>query len=164
MQIKCVLFLIVMCFSVKTSVAQKAHVYLFWSENCPVCMFYGPELREIQNKYGEQLSWIFVFPNLTTTDSSANAYLLKNKLKGKIIVAEAADWVKKYAIEVTPEVILLGDNGELLYAGRIDNSYEKIGRRRYKATETELADRLQKIADNQPFPYIRTRAVGCFLH
>lgn len=162
--IKRAILLCALCFSFKTVTAQNAHIYLFWSENCPACMFYGPELREIQNKFHGQLNWHFVFPNLSSTDSSASTYLSKNKLIGKVIVAEAADWVNKYAIEVTPEVVLTNDTGMVLYIGRIDNSYEKIGRRRPKATETELADRLQKLADNQPFPYIRTRAVGCFLH
>jgi len=144
--------------------AQKAQLLLFWSETCPGCIFYGSEIQQLQSKFGETADWTFVFPNLTSTDSSAKAYLLKNKLAGEIIVADAAAWVKKYAVEVTPEVVLLGSDGAIRYAGRIDNSYEKIGRRRHKATETELSDRLQKLADNQDFAYIRTRAVGCFLH
>ncbi len=142
----------------------KAQLLLFWSETCPNCIFYGPEIRRLQGKYIETVEWIFIFPNLTSTDSTAHTYILKNKLQGKIEVARAADYVQKYKIEVTPEVVLLDPAGALLYAGRIDNSYEKIGRRRFKTTETELADRLQKLADYQSFPYIRTRSVGCFLH
>ena len=159
-----ILILLFICFKPDIGFAQKPQLLLFWSEACPVCIFYGVEIRKLQANYGETVDWTFVFPNLTSTDSTAQAYLLKNKLTGNIVVADAADWVKKYAVEVTPEVVLLGTEGELLYAGRIDNSYEKIGRRRHKATETELSDRLQKLADNQPFVYIRTRAVGCFLH
>lgn len=156
--------LLLLAFQFFTAKAQQLQVLLFWSESCPICLFYGPEIRHLQSKYAKETDWTFVFPNSATTDSSAAAYLAKNNLKGKIIRAEAADLVKKYAIEVTPEVILLNASGELLYAGRIDNSYEKIGRRRHKATATELADRLRLVAANQTFAYIRTRAVGCFLH
>lgn len=156
--------LVIICCKPIVGLAQKAQVLLFWSETCPGCIFYGSEIQQLQSKFGETADWTFVFPNLTSTDSSAKAYLQKNKLAGEIIVIDAAAWVKKYAVEVTPEVVLLASDGAIRYAGRIDNSYEKIGRRRHKATETELADRLQKLADNQDFAYIRTRAVGCFLH
>ncbi len=144
--------------------AQQTRLYLFWSENCPICLFYGRELQHLQTRYGETVEWVFVFPNQLSTDSSAQAYLSKNKLKGRVEVEKAAMLVDLYNIEVTPEVVLLSERNVVLYAGRIDNSYEKIGRRRPKATATELSDRLQKVADKEDFPYIRTRAVGCFLH
>jgi hypothetical protein len=160
-----ILLLTLLLFGLQGAVqAQKTQILLFWSESCPICIFYGPEIRSLQNKFGDQTDWTFVFPNAASSDSSAAAYLSKNQLSGKIVVENATQWVSNYAIEVTPEVVLLSPQGTILYAGRIDNSYEKIGRRRYKATATELADRLTLIADKQTFTYIRTRAVGCFLH
>ena len=69
--------------------AQKAQVLLFWSETCPGCIFYGSEILRLQSKFDETVDWTFVFPNLTSTDSSANAYLIKNKLAGEIIVTDA---------------------------------------------------------------------------
>ena len=62
---------------------------------------------------------------------------------------------------VTPEAIVVGSGGEILYRGRIDDQYVSVGKKRYSATTHELKDVLSEIADNQPVTVESKPAIGC---
>ena len=52
---------------------------------------------------------------------------------------------------------------KILYKGRIDDSYARVGKRRRVTTGTELNDVLEAIKNNQPILTNNTPAVGCFI-
>ena len=52
----------------------------------------------------------------------------------------------------------------ILYKGRIDNTYFRIGKRRNVTTTHDLKAALVAIRDNQAIPINAATAVGCFIH
>ena len=62
---------------------------------------------------------------------------------------------------VTPEAVVLSEEGAVLYLGRIDNRVEDFGKTRIAATEFDLRDALDAILAGRPVPHPRTRALGC---
>jgi hypothetical protein len=68
-------------------------------------------------------------------------------------------------VTVTPEVVVFDETaGRVLYQGRIDNLFERVGKRRRVVTLHELKDALDAIRNNIPVPVARTTAVGCLLN
>jgi len=65
---------------------------------------------------------------------------------------------------VTPEAILLDTEGEIIYQGRIDNSYVQIGKRRRVVTTHELSDALDAVVNHTDIKLPRTEAIGCFIN
>ncbi len=71
--------------------------------------------------------------------------------------------VQKTGATLTPEVAVLSTDGELLYRGRINDRFPRIGIQRDKPTKTELRDALEAILAGKAVTVSRTKAVGCVI-
>ena len=65
--------------------------------------------------------------------------------------------------KATPEAAVFDTNGELVYHGRIDNLYERLGQSRRAATTHELADAIEAASKGLNPAVATTEAVGCFI-
>jgi len=63
----------------------------------------------------------------------------------------------------TPQAVVVGPEGRILYSGRIDNRYAALGRARRKATETDLREALEEILAGREVSVPRTKTVGCYI-
>jgi hypothetical protein len=59
-----------------------------------------------------------------------------------------------------PQVFVLRGR-TVLYSGKIDNSYERVGKRRTIITQHLLHDVLTNIVQNQPIVPSKTEPIGC---
>ena len=65
---------------------------------------------------------------------------------------------------VTPEVVVYNESKQqILYKGRIDNTYARIGQKRRITTTSELKDVLEAIKNNQAVLVSHTQPVGCLI-
>jgi hypothetical protein len=64
---------------------------------------------------------------------------------------------------VTPEAVVLGKGGEVLYRGRIDDNYLAFGKKRAAARQHDLSDALDAIAAGQTVKEKETQAIGCVI-
>jgi hypothetical protein len=71
--------------------------------------------------------------------------------------------VKLARATVTPEAVVFGKNGDVLYRGRIDDNYAAIGKKRASARQHDLIDALDAIATRQPVKLRETEAIGCLI-
>ena len=66
---------------------------------------------------------------------------------------------------VTPEVVIYNEyKKEILYRGRIDNTYFRVGKKRTITTTSDLADALEAIVHHQPVKIATTQPIGCFIN
>jgi thiol-disulfide isomerase/thioredoxin len=143
---------------------QKITVFVFFSENCPVCQYYTPKLREMQTRFGDEVRWVAVFPNRLSTDTSALNFLMRHDLAMRIRMDQKLVFSKVYGVEVTPEVVVKDALGKMRYKGRIDDFYISPGKKRARATTNELEVVLDRLVRKQEFAFFETKAVGCFLN
>jgi hypothetical protein len=60
-----------------------------------------------------------------------------------------------------PEVFLFDGEEQLLYRGRIDDTYAGIGKKRPQARTHDLRDRLDALVAHKPIAFAHLPAVGC---
>lgn len=140
-------------------------VYFFLLEDCKITQAYTDRIVEIHNQYaGDSIGFVALFPNPISSDSSAAAFREKYQIPFTCTV-DKADWIAdSLGITVTPEVAVInGSTNEMLYRGRIDNMYERVGERKRVVTSFELEAALHAIRNHKEVPIARTRATGCFL-
>jgi hypothetical protein len=65
---------------------------------------------------------------------------------------------------VTPEAVVIDNNKNRIYSGKIDNRFEDIGKRRTIITEQYLQDAIDAILHNKLPAIERTEPVGCILN
>ena len=62
-----------------------------------------------------------------------------------------------YGAQKTPEIFVIGQDGKLLYHGRIDENYEEPS----KVTSPDLKNALDQILAGQAVAKTETKAFGC---
>lgn len=161
---KRLLLFCLLLFASQWATAQKPTVYVFIAEECPICQYYTPKLRDLQMRFGDNVRWVAVFPNKLSSDTSAINFLLRHDLAMLIRLDQKQVFSRVYGIEVTPEVVVKDAKGRMKYKGRIDDYYVAPGKRRSRATTNELETVLERLTRDVPFEYFESTAVGCFIN
>ncbi len=66
---------------------------------------------------------------------------------------------------MTPEVILYNNTkDEIIYQGRIDNKFYKLGRRRNVVTEHDLESAIKSTLNNEAVEKSYAQPIGCFIN
>jgi thiol-disulfide isomerase/thioredoxin len=164
-------FLILLCITIAFSgfilpkAAQKPiTVYIFLSESCPICQSYTVTLKELYKKYHPQnVNFIGVFPNYYTEADSILTFKKKYSIPFGLVTDKKAALTRHFNATVTPEVFVEGPDKELLYSGRIDDSFYALGKRRNVITSTDLDLALHSILNGKQPETKRTEAVGCLI-
>jgi thiol-disulfide isomerase/thioredoxin len=149
---------------VKTDIPDqsKTTVYIFLSETCPICQSYTLTLKELCLKY-PSVEFIGVFPNYYSDKKSIEKFRKEYSIPFQLTKDENAALTSKFKATITPEVFVVS-NGEIIYSGRIDDSFYAIGKRRNVITSTELDNALQQITSGKEVKTTKTKAVGCIIN
>jgi len=141
-------------------------VYIFLSETCPICKNATAELKKLNNEYGKMgYHFIGVFPNENvSTITTIKTFAKKYKLDFPVIIDSNQIYTQRFSASITPEVIVWSElKQKVVYRGKIDNSFESIGKRRTITTEFYLRNALESIQNNNLEAITFTKPVGCFI-
>lgn len=167
MKLKLIFLLCLLSFvrlnSQSTTDSTKITVYIFFSETCPICQSYTLTLKNLHEKYKQQnIEFVGVFSNYYTTDDSVQAFKKKYSIPFSLILDNNGEIAKKYNATITPEVFV-EQNNVIIYSGRIDDTFYRIGKRRKVITSNDLDDALLSLVTNQKIKTPKTQAVGCII-
>ncbi len=140
-------------------------VYIFMHESCKICQYYTPTLKNIFDKYnGEKFRFVGVFPNAYSKKNERILFQKKHQIPFKLVPDRNQHLMLKFGVEITPEVVVYNrKKDEVIYKGRIDNSYVKVGDRRRVVTSFELEKVLEGILEGRVEPVQNMPAIGCFI-
>lgn len=159
------IFIFLLSGQVKAQLEHYTLVY-FLSESCPICQNQTQSINQLQTAYQNMgLKTIAYFPNESISDeNSIMHFKSKYNLNFPLLVDTNQHFTKKYQAKVTPQVFLINSqSGEIIYSGKIDNSFERVGKRRQKITEFYLNDAIKSIIFNENIKLKRTEPVGCII-
>jgi len=134
-------------------------------EKCPICQNYTQSLKALHQSYaGESVEFVGLFPNAYSTPEGISEFQQKYALPFTLKQDKGQALTQQFGVTVTPEVVVFDEQREtVLYQGRIDNLYARVGRRRSSPTTHELQDVLASISQgNSPEP-TRTTPIGCYI-
>jgi hypothetical protein len=142
-----------------------ASVLIFVMHDCPISNAYAHELERLRHDYAPKkirFQLVFVDPDLkpAALEKHNSEYGLTNYTA---ILDPAHVLVKATGATVTPEAIVVGANGTILYRGRIDDLYTAWGKSRGQATEKDLRQALEAILKGKAVPNPRTKVIGCYI-
>ncbi len=148
----------------KASTQQTFTAYIFMAEECPVCNYLGKTLKRISTDYGDKVNFVAVFPQQMSNIKTASLFKKKYDLPLFTVQIDHKQIItNRYLASITPEVVLVDEKDQILYQGRINNSYAAPGRMRHgKVTEDlELAIKQVLAGDlvKKPWP----DPIGCYI-
>lgn len=144
---------------------QVATVYVFLAETCPISQQATLALRNLYAAYAPHgVQFVGLFPDQQTSPADIAAFARTYKVPFPLKMDSQKQLTQRFQARITPEVVVAAADGRtVLYQGRIDNSYVRLGQRRTVTTQQELRDALAAITAGKPVANARTEAVGCFI-
>lgn len=141
-------------------------VYLFLLESCPISKSITLELKELYKEFHNKgITFVGLFPNTGwSKDSSIQEFGKTYQLPLELKLDENQAFTKQFSATVTPEVVVVRNHDQrVLYRGKVDNSFESVGKRRQSVTHRYLYNALQSILQHRPVAPSETKPVGCFI-
>jgi peroxiredoxin len=142
-----------------------AMVYVFLAETCPISQQATLALRTLYTTYAAQgVQFVGIFPDQQTSTADVAAFGRTYQVPFPLKLDSKQQLTRRFKARITPEVVVTAADGRtVLYQGRIDNGYVRLGQRRTVTTQQELRDALAAIVAGRPLAQARTEAVGCFI-
>jgi len=141
-------------------------VYIFLHEECVISQYYTLPLKELHTQYAnDSIQFIGLFPNFSSKKKNIQAFKEKYQIPFSLKTDYFKTKTKLLNATVTPEVVIYNENKKtILYQGRVDNTYFRVGKKRTITTSSELMDALEAIVHHQPIKISKTKAIGCFIN
>lgn len=146
--------------------ASVATVYIFLSETCPICQSATVGLRNLYKEYHDKgIDFVGIFPNQSVSNAeSIEKFGKKYQLDFLLKLDEGQQLTGKFSATITPQVFVVQEsNQEVVYNGKIDNGFERVGKKRQVTTEHYLKNALDELLANKPVSVRETEPVGCFI-
>jgi hypothetical protein len=144
--------------------AVKANVFIFILHDCPIANQYQPAIRRLADKFKDQgVRFHLIHADPDTTEAQAQKHASDYQIESPVYLDPTHELVHRFEATVTPEAIVLDATHKKIYQGRIDNLYFKLGRKRFRPTEHDLADALKALLDGKPIKRAKTTAIGCYI-
>ena len=152
--------------SVYSNFKDSISVYIFLHETCVISQFYTLPLRSLHETYAnDSLQFVGIFPSFSSKKQQIAAFKKKYQLQFRLKTDYYKTKTKLLGATVTPEVVIYNEDQQtILYKGRIDDTYFRIGKKRRVTTTSELQDALTAIVNNEPILVKETEAIGCFIN
>ena len=136
-------------------------VTFFLSSSCRVCQYYTLPMRDLFRDFsGVDVEFVGMFPGHLESDSTISHF----KEKYLIPFSLRKDSLEhlRLGASITPEVAV-ELNGKLIYLGRIDNSFESVGKKRAVVNSYELKNVLTDVAKGGVPVFQSVPAIGCII-
>lgn len=142
----------------------RATVYVFLAPTCPISQAVAGELRTLHATYAPRgIAFVGVIPDSLVTAPERAEFGRKYQLRFPLQPDPAHRLTRRLGATITPEAALINPQGALLYRGRINDQFARIGVRRTVSRRHELADALAAVVAGRPVAVPRTEAVGCLI-
>ncbi len=139
---------------------KQASVLVFFWQDCPISNGYVPELNRIAAGRTNFAFYIVqVDPQLLP--DAARQHSRQFDLHLPVLLDPQHRLVRLAGAEVTPEAVVFGKGGKILYHGRIDDNYASLGKKRAAARRHDLIEALDDIAAGRDVREKQTKAIGC---
>jgi len=142
----------------------KGTLYIFLAKDCPICQYYSLNLKALHKTFshkGIEFKGVFSVPQ--ASQASIKAFQETYELPFKLILDIDQRLMNMYEVTVTPEVVLVDNEGNVRYQGRIDDTYIKLGRRKRTPPQEDLKLALEAFTEQRAIAVDRTQPVGCFI-
>ena len=136
-------------------------LFVFMSPECPVCQNYTKVLNDIQQQYNGQVQVYGIVPGMAYSAKDVVVFQKKYATGFSFFIDKKMELTKYLQATVTPQVILLNNNMQLMYSGAIDDWAITLGKKRAQASQHFLKDAIEQSLHHIPVLIANTKPVGC---
>jgi thiol-disulfide isomerase/thioredoxin len=140
-------------------------VIIFMAVDCPITQKYMTTIKEVARQYqSQQVSVVGYFP-AGLSRKQEKEFRMEYQVPEIIKFVDDKNHAvtRKYSATITPEVVLIDKNQQVIYQGAIDNWFFELGRYRPEITAHYLTDAIEASVNGHQPSVRKTEAIGCFI-
>ncbi|HWO26467.1 MAG TPA: redoxin domain-containing protein [Kofleriaceae bacterium] len=139
--------------------------FVFLSPDCPIAREAVPTLAALAAATPEPELRVFgVLAGRGVTRADARAFVRAYGIAFPVLLDASGLLADRLRPTVTPEAFVVDADGQIVYRGRIDDTYAALGKRRPAATSRDLAQAIERARRGAAAqPPVVTPPVGCFV-
>ncbi|MBI3828619.1 MAG: redoxin family protein [Planctomycetes bacterium] len=143
---------------------QKAVVFVFITNDCPISNAYAPEINRICAAYAKQgVAFYLVHVDPDLKPETARKHAKEFGYTCPVLLDPQQALAVRVKAAVTPEAVVVSPEGKTLYRGRIDDRYISYTKQRAEPESRDLRAALDALCAGKPVPVAETKAVGCII-
>jgi len=137
-------------------------VLIFVLHDCPICNRYAPEINRIAADYKpSDVATYVVYEERDLRPSQARAHAKAYGLTCGLLYDPWHELANKVTATSAPEAVVLSPTGEVVYRGRIDDSFYHFGMLSRQPTTHDLRDAVDALLAGKEIAVSQTPVVGC---
>ena len=137
---------------------------VFLSLECPISNSYLPLLKKLAARYRRsRIAFYGVIADPGVSRAESTRHRDDFGITFPVVFDASSDLRRLLRPTHTPQVFILSRHGAMLYSGRIDNRYSRVGRRRDEASIHDFKNALDAIVAGREVDVAVTEPVGCLL-
>lgn len=152
------------CLRVTAQVSNKLSLYILLSPECPLSQNYTKTLNQLNSEYQGSVVFTGVVPGKTYSSKEVKRYLSEYKVNFKVVRDRSKHLTEKLHATVTPEVILMDKNENILYRGAIDDWAVSLGKKKISPTIPYLKNAIEQAVNGEQVIVKSTKPVGCLIN
>lgn len=139
-------------------------VVVFMSPECPLCVYYSGPLNSLYDEFaGDSVRFAAVFPDTVYNRKQIDDFVVEYGFKWPVLLDEHNLLRDRLGATITPQVFVLGTDGQVLYSGAIDDWAVTVRKHRQVVHHHYLRDALVASINQKPVDPARTDPIGCFI-
>lgn len=142
----------------------KAVVLVFTLHDCPIANRYVGELNRIAEAYegkGVRLYGVLVDPSLSAEDAKTHAKEFEYRFP--VLLDVDHELVRRTEAKKTPEAVVYDRTGRIVYRGRIDDRWVRLGKRKQHPDRADLRLALDAVLSDREVEAPETEVIGCYI-
>lgn len=134
-------------------------------DQCVISTYYTHTLNDLHREFSDDdFNWTGIFSFTSATTDKMTAFKNKYNLTIPLVLDYDQSICSLHNMHITPEVVVLDRSSrEIMYKGRIDNAYARIGKKRPKPNIHNLRQALRALQKGDLPIKKETEAIGCYI-
>jgi thiol-disulfide isomerase/thioredoxin len=138
-------------------------VLVFLSTECPLCNRAIPDLNALSQRSAGRVRFFAVNAERDRTAEQVLQHDREYALAFPTLLDPRQELAKAAGATVTPEAVVLGPDGALLYRGRLDDRAVDFGKVRPRARREDLRIAIDEALAGSPISVPETPVLGCYI-
>jgi thiol-disulfide isomerase/thioredoxin len=141
----------------------RATVVVFALTDCPIANRFAPEIRRLEQAYASKgVRFYLAYVDANLDPAKAKRHAAAYGFGFPVLLDATRELTKRLGATHTPQAFLLDREGKVVYRGRIDDRYPRIGVYR-EPTRRDLRIALDELLTGRPVTVPKTETVGCLI-
>ena len=140
------------------------NLFVLLSPECPLCKNYSIVLNKIKEQFPGDLSVYGIIPGKVYSVKDVNEFIKDYKINFPIYIDSKKELTTYIRGKITPEVILMNNQGDVIYRGAIDDWVSAIGKKKLIVSNEYLKTAIKEYLQNQTVSIKSVEPKGCLIN